>query len=738
MKKKIIALSVVVVLVCGVVAGSLIGCNLVTTNAEKDYNQVVATIQYDGLTDQVLKGELQAIYNTYGAVYVQYYGMTAEEALNTLYESLTRQSLLLLKAKAEVAKSLGITFTNDSDITDLLTYDEIRYCIQMANADFKKQWQANIDEREQEQAANDDTSSSDEGDTSDDSSDKQDLKARPVREEETPSTEYVPDESFTEENGSKLPAFFEDWYNEQLTAVQNEIDDLNEQLAAATDDAQREELQTKLEEARTRRSNMRSAYTDLRNTLADSYTDYEYYLNNQYESRVTAKYEELLGEPLTVTDAEVQEYITAVIGDNGETFVDADAYASALESGSTIIRHYDKGYFSVRSILLGFTEEQKTFLTNLTNRLGEDNVDDFRAVIALGTGALTGTDVINPDDSTIAEIVARWGSAGLGINISNTEYDETTDKLSDAYTARDVSYADVLAAMVKYIAEYKADFLATAQSLMGDDYAANESTLAQYAVNEAFTDLIYLVNDDDGMFSSDSYQVTPDGTATSYVDEYAVLARRLYKETEGGVRAEVGKMALEDYGTAMYSGTTSDASFNNDKFAEASGTAYTIYVKDMQTTVADGRTIDAPVYTFVTADGSISFIINTYGIQIVMINGYAFDEAQIGSTVTAQTEGEHTWYRLDDDYLYSVEVIVNYQLDDEFSYVLDDDGNRIISSIEVEKKTLTEHFSDSLLEGKKTDNYNTVVNEFVSSNEGDCVTKNDSVFNGLLDRITQA
>ena len=159
MKKKIIALAVVVVLVCGVVAGSLIGCNLVTTNAEKDYNQVVATIQYEGLTDQVLKGELQAIYNTYGPVYVQYYGMTEEEALNTLYESLTRQSLLLLKAKAEVAKSLGITFTNDSDITDLLTYDEIRYCIQMANADFKKQWQDNIDEREQEQAANEDDSS---------------------------------------------------------------------------------------------------------------------------------------------------------------------------------------------------------------------------------------------------------------------------------------------------------------------------------------------------------------------------------------------------------------------------------------------------------------------------------------------------------------------------------------------------------------------------------------------------
>ena len=98
MKKKIIALAVAVVLVCGVAAGSLIGCNLVTTNAEKDYNQVVATVQYEGLTDQVLKGELQTMFNSYGAVYMQYYGMTAEEALNTVYDSLTRQSLLLLKA----------------------------------------------------------------------------------------------------------------------------------------------------------------------------------------------------------------------------------------------------------------------------------------------------------------------------------------------------------------------------------------------------------------------------------------------------------------------------------------------------------------------------------------------------------------------------------------------------------------------------------------------------------------
>ena len=155
MKKKFIALAMVVIMVLGTVAGTLIGCDIITTNAEKDYKQVVATVQYGGLSDVVLKGELRTIYNSYGPMYVQYYGMTEEEALEYLFDSLARQSLLLLKAKAELAKEMGVTFGNDSDIIELLTDDEIRYCIQRANAEFKSQWEANIEERENEQAAND-------------------------------------------------------------------------------------------------------------------------------------------------------------------------------------------------------------------------------------------------------------------------------------------------------------------------------------------------------------------------------------------------------------------------------------------------------------------------------------------------------------------------------------------------------------------------------------------------------
>ena len=737
MKKKFIALAMVVIMVLGTVAGTLIGCDIITTNAEKDYKQVVATVQYGGLSDVVLKGELRTIYNSYGPMYVQYYGMTEEEALEYLFDSLARQSLLLLKAKADLAKEMGVTsFGNDSDITDLLTDDEIRYCIQRANAEFKSQWEANIEERENEQAAND---NADEETPSDEEETDEELEARPVREEQEPSTDYV-DQGFVEDEEHAFPAVFSEWYNEQIAQVQKEIDELNEQIANAGD-ADTSELEAKLDEARTKRSNMRSAYTDLLNSLTDNYTDYDYFLNAQYESRIAEKYEELLGKELTVSDPEVAEYIKVIGKTNVEELLDEDAYASAVEGG-TIVRHYAKGYFNVRSILLGFTEEQKTYLTSLTDRLGEDNVDVFRAVVALGTAGIdAGYTGIDTSSSVVEDIVARWGDKGIGINISNTEYDASTDALKDAYTARNVNYADVLAAMVKYISASTSEFLATAQSVMGEEYAANESVLKQYAIGEAFTDLMYLVNDDDGMFESESYQVTPDGTATSYVEEYAVLARRLYKESERDTRAEIGKMAVSESnrGDLMISGTTSDALFNNDAFPEAAGVQYSIYVSEMTSTIADGKKIDAPVYTFVTEEGSISFIINTYGIQIVMINGYAFDETQIGSTVSSEVdEAGHTWYVLGDDYGYQTVVTVNYKVDDDFSYALDENDEKIIESITVERKTLKESFRESMLDGKRSDSYNTAINKFVSENEDACVTLNEKVYQGLLSELTQA
>ena len=83
-------------------------------------------------------------------------------------------------------------------------------------------------------------------------------------------------------------------------------------------------------------------------------------------------------------------------------------------------------------------------------------------------------------------------------------------------------------------------------------------------------------------------------------------------------------------------------------------------------------------------------------------------------------------------------MTVNYKVDDDFSYALDENDEKIIESITVERKTLKESFRESMLEGKKSDSYNTAINKFVSENEDACVTKNEKVYQGLLSELTQA
>ena len=83
-------------------------------------------------------------------------------------------------------------------------------------------------------------------------------------------------------------------------------------------------------------------------------------------------------------------------------------------------------------------------------------------------------------------------------------------------------------------------------------------------------------------------------------------------------------------------------------------------------------------------------------------------------------EAGHTWYVLEDDYGYQTVVTVNYKVDDDFSYALDENDEKIIESITVERKTLKESFRESMLEGKKSDSYNTAINK-CRGREGDQV-----------------
>ena len=686
MKRKLLAIVIVVT----VIASLMVGCSsgIFEIDGNRDYHQVVATVQYNQMSEPIYKGDVLLYYSQYAAMYMQYYGMTSEDVVEYFYDSLSKQKLLLLYAKDYLAKNdLGIT--DDAQIAklsnvDFLTVDERRYCIELANKMFEDSWQQIISDLEDEQKQNAGTSDEEEEETTED---EDLLEARPTREETEESDEYV-DEGMTDE--SLLPEKFTDYVNDKISA----------------------------EEDKTAQKNMQTALNDLNKNLSSTYKDYEYYLNSYYESRILEKYEDMLGKSLPeITDEEVQTYYTKLKNTQISNYVDEAAYSSALSSASNIIYHTNKGYSQVRSILLKFSDDQSAALTNVKSLLeGNDTaIENYRALLALGS------DVASTDGLGIYENLC---DNGIKVNVSNPDYNADEDELKDAYTDLGIDYRVVLYAMANDIAQ-KADKLVTAAEEQGITDEIQLAAVRNYAFNEAITDWMYLVNDDDGMFESDTYTVTRDGADTTYVEEYTVLARNLAAQGKGSYYNQSAENFTS--GTQL-SYTVEEGKTPTALLEQANGKTYSISSEVMKSKDSKDEELSATVYTLKTEEGNeISFIVNDYGIHIVFVKSLYVDESQSSAiTERKNAEGEVVGYLLGLDYRFSESVKV--------TYVKDEDGNDTdeVEKIEVEIKTVKEVFTQTIKDGKISDNYTVEQNKFLNDNAENCISKNTKVYNNIV------
>ena len=98
MKKKLLAIVCLMMALVMSVA-CLGGCNLIKTDSEKDMQQVVATVSIeDGMEEKMYKLDLVMDYVAYGYQYVQYSGMSMEEALTAIIESRVETMILYQSA----------------------------------------------------------------------------------------------------------------------------------------------------------------------------------------------------------------------------------------------------------------------------------------------------------------------------------------------------------------------------------------------------------------------------------------------------------------------------------------------------------------------------------------------------------------------------------------------------------------------------------------------------------------
>ena len=81
--------------------GLFSGCDLVTTDVERDMNQVIATVSIpnSGLKDTIYKRELVSQYNSEGYLYVAYYGYTESQAYNLILNNLVDSRIIVQQSK---------------------------------------------------------------------------------------------------------------------------------------------------------------------------------------------------------------------------------------------------------------------------------------------------------------------------------------------------------------------------------------------------------------------------------------------------------------------------------------------------------------------------------------------------------------------------------------------------------------------------------------------------------------
>lgn len=614
MKKRLIALLIIVVMLTALVF-TCISCStgIFSKDDERDYYQVIATVKYGALSKDIYKGQLATYVNSYGAAYQSNYNMTIDEIVEYFYNTLTRSALLTLYAKyyvydkaesqdadySYIDTSKKIEKLKDKDFVSLQQYV---YAIDRTNEDFISSFESILSGLEKKKDTDED-----EDDTSDD---EEELTPRTVRTyDDEDTSEYSDDLKCT-----AVAAVYGKQY-EGKTYGEIDEDFIKNELGEASIDSFVKKIDAfnviskkiAAEQDATKKKNMKSALKTLRENISKTYSSYEWFLEDNIESCIITALRDGLKNEQSSTDAQIEQRYRQLIEDNIGN-LDEDTYSSAI-SGSTFLPvNASQDYAGVKSILLKFSDTQSAALTAIKATYGanEDMVAELRDAIALGT------------TNSILDNYGMKDNKGILVNVSNPFYDSDEDEIKDAYTDKDVNYQVILYCMADSIAKITADIADAYKAT--DEYKALNDTdkaialaIVTYAAKvEAFTQWMYLVNDDSGMFSNESYTITPDEKDTSYVAEYTVLARKLAKQ-------DIGAYTSSTYATGDLDSSVIPEEYGSGAYV-ATGKTIKIYKEADVTTKTTSDTLKANVYTIETEDhNTLSFIVNDYGIHIILV-----------------------------------------------------------------------------------------------------------------------
>lgn len=490
MKVKIIAL----VLVVAVAFSLLVGCDVISKNEQRDIEQVVATVEYKGMTSKVTKGEVIENYNSYGYFYVNYYGYTVDETIDLILSSLTNRKLLILYARYEMATQKGLS--PDVEIPMLLTDAEVDQAIQDTN----EQMQSWLDEivSDLEEAANtgDDTDTdTDEDEDEDEDEDDDEITPRAKRpaEEEADFDPNATVEEFTKK-------FFDVEHNESEYSAK--------------------------------------AARKLKKQIAENYRSYEYYLNSQYETQLLSAWKRALTKDYKPTDADILKAYNDYLNSDREKYqTDTTSYATRMKSELTkMVLQPDEGYGFVFNILLQFSDEQSTALSDFkaSGTVSDEAIENYRKLLAKEILV----NVSNPDYDPDYE-----AEEGEDITAADSPANPFSRKNVPVQTILDEIFADFQAAEATEGTAY-------------DKFMAKREVATKwvYLVNDD-TGMFTATSDDENYStitnSGNGYPITPEDMDSTYVEEFTKLGRELVAKGLGTYSVDgtvEGMYCITDYG----------------------------------------------------------------------------------------------------------------------------------------------------------------------------------------------
>lgn len=496
--KKFLAVILVTIIAITVFAG----CDVITKNEERDYNQSLATVKYAGLTSTVTKGEFNESFNSLAYYYVYYYGYTVDEAATSILDSLAQRKLLILYVRDEIAKSQGVA--NTTAVADLLNAVEKNEAVKSANESMAKWYEQVFEELWKEANSTDDTTDDTTDDDKVDETDK--IAARPTRPDKAEAEVDYNAELKPEDAEIK---FFEKPYKDLYT--EKEWDELNKVEGKA--------------------DYIPKALNELKKQLADNYKSYDYYLNSAYETQLISKYKRELVKDFNPDDpndpnyAAIQAAITKEYNNyvslNKEKFsIETEAnYKTAISSSLTNTVYHptsEHGYGYVFNILFKFSDEQSTELKNFTaGQPDKTIVEKYRAQLANKIEVIKSNPDYDPDEVCEECKAAQKESKDPNKYCTKEKCNARPYEVDGEGNIKKYNVIDVINEL-------------TAKLDAATSFEAKREIATQY---------VYMVNDDTGMYNTSSnnaitaggngYLISPHETDKTYVEEFSKKGREL-------------------------------------------------------------------------------------------------------------------------------------------------------------------------------------------------------------------